>query len=166
MKEEFEKLFVNHNSSTGVDINLSNEQLWLLTKFAKYVRLRARNNTAFNNLMNQVFPYARFEQVTKTRVDGTGAYPGLKITIKATGVGIPRRRGGGMKHPKVPIGYRRLRVGEYIHDGDRCAYKFYEDQSVLITTCVRTTDRIKVEPKDDNFYYRPLKSKITTALSK
>lgn len=57
------------------------KQLWAVVKIAKYVRLRARNNTAFNNYMNAIFPYARFEQVTKVRADGQ-TYPGLRITIE------------------------------------------------------------------------------------
>ena len=65
--------------------SLTARQLWVLTKFAKHVRLRCRNNAAFNNCMNQVFPYARFKQVTKFRASRiTGAqetYPGLSITV-------------------------------------------------------------------------------------
>lgn len=64
---------------------LSVRQLWVLTKFAKHVRLRARNNAAFNNFANSMFPYARFQQVTKTRTSRiTGqpeSYPGLKIIV-------------------------------------------------------------------------------------
>lgn len=58
---------------------LNASQLWALTKLAKHVRLRARNNNAFNNLMNNLFPHASFRTVTKTKKDGT-TYPGLKIT--------------------------------------------------------------------------------------
>lgn len=57
------------------------KQLWALVVFAKHVRLRARNNTAFNNLMNGAFPNARFNTVQKERYDGT-KYPGLSITIE------------------------------------------------------------------------------------
>jgi hypothetical protein len=59
---------------------LTARQLWALTKFAKHIRLRCRNNTAFNNYMNRMFPYAKFTQVKKTNADGT-SYPGLKITV-------------------------------------------------------------------------------------
>lgn len=57
---------------------LTLQQLWAITKIAKHVRLRARNNVAFNNYMNKIFPYAKFTTVNKTRADGT-IYPGLKI---------------------------------------------------------------------------------------
>lgn len=57
------------------------KQLWAMTNFAKNARLRCRSNAAYNNMGNQVFPEARFEQVTKTRADNT-TYPGLKITVK------------------------------------------------------------------------------------
>jgi hypothetical protein len=64
---------------------LNGQQLWALVKLSKNVRLRCRNNTAFNNFMNQTFPYARFQQVNKTRKNRyTGAeetYPGLQITV-------------------------------------------------------------------------------------
>lgn len=62
---------------------LSGRQLWALTKLAKRVRLRARNNNAFNGLMNRLFPHANFRQVTKTKKDGT-TYPGLSITVNGT----------------------------------------------------------------------------------
>jgi Tfp pilus assembly protein PilF len=70
-KEDFMKEFGELNA----------RQLWILARFAKFVRLRARNNTAFNNFCNRSFPYARFEQVQKVHKDGT-PYPGLKITVK------------------------------------------------------------------------------------
>ena len=76
MKADFESQFGKLNA----------KQLWLITKLSKYVRLRARNNAAFNNLFNQVFPHARFSQVTKTRiprfVGDAPSYPGLQITVK------------------------------------------------------------------------------------
>lgn len=76
---EFEKAF-------GTPITEATpQQLWFLTKLAKHVRLRARNNAAFNNYMNSNFRGARFRQVTKTREDGT-TYPGLEIS--ANGVAI------------------------------------------------------------------------------
>lgn len=59
---------------------LTLEQLWAVVKIAKHVRLRARNNTAFNNYMNRLFPYARFATVQKQHSDGT-TYPGLQIKI-------------------------------------------------------------------------------------
>ena len=55
-------------------------QLWALTRLAKYVRLRARHNGAFNNLMNELFSYATFRQVIKTKQNGE-KYPGLQITV-------------------------------------------------------------------------------------
>jgi hypothetical protein len=81
MKEEFDKFYSNEGGN-----KLNSKQLWLLVKFAKYVRLRARNNAAFNNLCNQVFPYAKFTTVTKRRVNKiTGkeeSYPGLSIMVE------------------------------------------------------------------------------------
>ena len=59
---------------------LTAKQLWAITVFAKHVRLRARNNSAFNNLCNGAFKNARFRQVTKTRKDGS-TYPGLEIIV-------------------------------------------------------------------------------------
>lgn len=65
---------------------LTAKQLWALTLFAKNVRMRCRNNTAFNNFMNNTFPNARFQTVTKSRISWkTGqseTYPGLQITVK------------------------------------------------------------------------------------
>ena len=59
---------------------LTLDQLWAIVKIAKHVRLRARNNTAFNNYMNRIFPYAKFQTVTKQHADGTN-YPGLRISV-------------------------------------------------------------------------------------
>ncbi len=56
------------------------EQLWTLTKFAKHVRLRARNNAAFNNYMNRIFKNAIFKQVPK-EYNGRH-FEGLQITVK------------------------------------------------------------------------------------
>ena len=81
MAQEFKELFKNTGPETDSLDKLSTEQLWCIVKLCKYVRLRARNNTAFNNLFNQVFPYAKFTQVTKSRSDGT-TYPGLSINGK------------------------------------------------------------------------------------
>jgi hypothetical protein len=60
---------------------LTSKQLWLLTMFAKNVRLRCRNNSAFNNFMNQTFPYAKFRQVTKAGLDGK-EYQGLSLVVE------------------------------------------------------------------------------------
>ena len=66
---------------------LNAKQLWLLTKFAKNVRLRCRNNAAFNNFCNATFGhYAQFKQVNKTRPSRYNpgqmeSYPGLQITV-------------------------------------------------------------------------------------
>lgn len=81
MKEEFCGLFGDTHIAPSAEGHLTGEQLWAIVKLCKYVRLRARNNAAFNNLMNKVFPYARFEQVTKTRADGS-TYPGLQIVMR------------------------------------------------------------------------------------
>jgi len=59
--------------------NLTLEQLWWLSKFAKHVRGRCRNNSAFNNYMNRNFPNAQFSNVTKEYNGRT--YQGLKITV-------------------------------------------------------------------------------------
>ena len=71
---------VKQEIETNFGANLTPKQLWALVKFAKHVRLRCRNNNAFNNFANRVFPYAKFEQVNKTRKDGT-SYPGLRIRV-------------------------------------------------------------------------------------
>jgi hypothetical protein len=68
---------------TAFGKNLTAQQLWALTKFAKNARLRCRNNAAFNNMMGRVFPHATFRQITKTRVDGS-TYPGLAIATETT----------------------------------------------------------------------------------
>lgn len=75
MAEDFKQLF-----GVGDSKQLTVQQLWLVTKFAKYVRLRARNNTAFNNLCSELFPYASFKTITKHHADGM-SYPGLEIKI-------------------------------------------------------------------------------------
>ena len=59
---------------------LNIEQLWAIVKICKHVRLRCRNNTAFNNYMNAIFPYAHFKQTMKTKSDGT-IYPGLQVNL-------------------------------------------------------------------------------------
>jgi len=65
---------------------LTVKQLWTLVKLSKHVRLRCRNNSAFNNYMNALFrPHATFNTVTKSRISRiTGrpeTYPGLSIVI-------------------------------------------------------------------------------------
>lgn len=58
---------------------LSLDQLWWLTKFAKHVRGRCRSNAAFNGYMNRNFAPATFEAVEK-RNERTGeTYTGLAI---------------------------------------------------------------------------------------
>ena len=65
--------------------NLTASQLWALTKFAKHVRQKCRNNAAFNNFCNRIFTHARFQTVTKTRVNKytnqSETYPGLQIVV-------------------------------------------------------------------------------------
>jgi hypothetical protein len=60
---------------------LTPAQIWLVVKIAKHVRLRCRNNAAFNNWFNSVFPAYRFRQVPKKRADGS-PYEGLQIMNK------------------------------------------------------------------------------------
>ena len=60
---------------------LTSKKLWLLVRLSKNVRLRCRNNTAFNNFFSRVFPYAKFKQVMKRGFDGK-EYPGLSIEVK------------------------------------------------------------------------------------
>jgi hypothetical protein len=62
------------------------DQLWALTIFAKSVR-KARNNAGFNAFMNVAFPEATFRQVLKSRPDRDDPdkdfrYEGLEITTK------------------------------------------------------------------------------------
>jgi hypothetical protein len=73
--------------------NLSGEAIWFLVKMAKHVRLRCRNNAAFNNWMNATFgKQFRFNTVTKKRKNrATGfeeSYPGLQITDAKTGESV------------------------------------------------------------------------------
>jgi len=81
LKKEFEEQF---------GTTLTVRQLWALVKLSKHVRLRCRNNAAFNNFMSAMFPQASFRQVTKTRTSGPyvgQTYPGLEIAIReASGV--------------------------------------------------------------------------------
>jgi len=60
---------------------LTERELWWLVKFAKHVRGRCRNNSAFNNFMNRNFA-ADFREVDKPRDDGEGTYKGLEIRVK------------------------------------------------------------------------------------
>lgn len=64
---------------------LTVRQLWALVKLSKHVRMRCRNNAAFNNFMNGMFnPHATFRTIQKTRVSGPYAgqtYPGLSIVV-------------------------------------------------------------------------------------
>lgn len=65
---------------------LTVDQLWCLVLLSKHVRLRCRNNVAFNNFMNSMFPYARFRVVQKTKINKyTGKeekYDGLRIDVE------------------------------------------------------------------------------------
>ena len=61
---------------------LTERELWWLVKFAKHVRGRCRNNSAFNNYMNRNFLGANFIEVDKPRDDGEGTYRGLEIRVK------------------------------------------------------------------------------------
>lgn len=71
--------------------NLTPTQIWALVKICKNVRLRCRNNNAFNNYFNGVFgsKYS-FNTVNKTRPKRfcpgqTETYPGLQIKNVKTG---------------------------------------------------------------------------------
>lgn len=60
--------------------NLTIDQLWAIVRIAKHVRKFARNNSAFNNLFNRLFPNAQFRTVAK---EWNGKiYDGLQITLK------------------------------------------------------------------------------------
>jgi hypothetical protein len=71
---------------TQFGTTLTARQLWALVKLAKHVRLRCRNNAAFNNCMNALFnPHATFRQIQKIRTSGPYAgqsYPGLSIDVQ------------------------------------------------------------------------------------
>lgn len=74
---------------------LTARELWTITLFAKRVRKYARNNSAFNNLANRAFPYAKFRQVQKERScvprfpggPTTEFYEGLEISVRETVAG-------------------------------------------------------------------------------
>lgn len=80
--ESIQKAFPN-----GLDQN----QLWAITKFAKHVRKYARNNSAFNNFANRMFPNATFREVDKIKkgfqcINGQNIpkdihYKGLRIDV-------------------------------------------------------------------------------------
>lgn len=79
-KAELEKAF-------GPIENLTGAQVWALVKLCKNVRLRCRNNAAFNNYFNGIFNNTfRFREVTKQRQKRYAApgvmesYPGLQIS--------------------------------------------------------------------------------------
>lgn len=78
LRKEIEKEF-------GTTLTL--RQLWVLVKICKWVRLRCRNNSAFNNFMNAIFsPHASFRQVNKQRPSRYNpsvmeTYPGLQIVV-------------------------------------------------------------------------------------
>lgn len=82
MNEQSIKESLEQNFGT----NLTAAQLWALVKFSKNVRLRCRNNQAFNNFCNRMFPYAKFQTVNKTRPSRYNpsqmeTYPGLQIVV-------------------------------------------------------------------------------------
>jgi len=54
--------------------------LWMLVKLCKHVRMRCRNNAAFNNFFNRIFPNATFDQVPKVNARGE-QYKGLRIMM-------------------------------------------------------------------------------------
>ena len=101
LQEEFNRVFkdftkvIKTEAGNSWDIgpeltfdSLSLEQLWWLVKFAKHVRGRCRNNSAFNNYMNRNFSPATFREVPKTyekRIDNisteTVNYRGLQIKV-------------------------------------------------------------------------------------
>lgn len=91
LQEEFNNVFGCYQTHLGIDSNgnesfqqlsidkLTVEQLWWLVKFAKHVRGRCRNNSAFNNFMNRNFSPAQFKEVPK---EYSGRmYTGLQIKV-------------------------------------------------------------------------------------
>jgi hypothetical protein len=78
---------IKESIETNFGAELNANQLWALTKFAKHIRLRCRNNAAFNNFCNRMFPHSQFKTVTKTRPSRYNpaqmeSYPGLQIVVK------------------------------------------------------------------------------------
>jgi hypothetical protein len=62
--------------------NLTPAQIWTIVKIAKYVRLRCRSNTAFNNFFNAIIPYAKFRQIEKTNSKTGEIFMGLSIVVE------------------------------------------------------------------------------------
>lgn len=79
----FKNLLIDHNESGTMESvtieDLTLGQLWWLVKFAKHVRGRCRNNSAFNNYMNRNFSPAKFREVPK-EYQGRH-YNGLQIEV-------------------------------------------------------------------------------------
>lgn len=82
MFDQYEKKLKEELAAEFPDLTL--RQLWIISKLAKRVRSRARQNVAFNNMMNRLFPDFSFTQVTKTNPRDGSKYPGLVITDKRT----------------------------------------------------------------------------------
>lgn len=61
--------------------DLTLRQVWTIVKLSKRIRQRARNNAAFNNLMNRLLPNFEFREVPKDNKWGKG----LQITDKKSG---------------------------------------------------------------------------------
>lgn len=83
MFDEYEKKLKEELATEFPDLTL--RQLWIICKLAKRVRTRARNNIAFNNMLNRLFPDFGFSQVTKTNPRDGSKYPGLSILDKREG---------------------------------------------------------------------------------
>ena len=78
MNEQLIKQSIEENFGA----NLTAGQLWALVKFAKNVRLRCRNNQAFNNFCNRTFPYAKFQtRPSRYNPNQMETYPGLQIVV-------------------------------------------------------------------------------------
>ena len=83
MYDQYERKLKEELATEFPSITL--RQLWTISKLAKRVRTRARNNIAFNNMMNRLFPDFDFKQVNKNNANTGIAYPGLQITDKRGG---------------------------------------------------------------------------------
>ena len=57
-----------------------------------------------------------------------------------------------MKRPKVPTGWRRLRVGEVIRRSDYACHKNIDPVTPIYTGI--DLSGLKIEPDDGNWYYR------------
>jgi hypothetical protein len=55
---------------------------------------------------------------------------------------------------KTRKNYRKLRVGEYIKSGDLCNAKDANSFASATVTLLITSNRLKAESWDGNFYYR------------